>query len=93
MSHSRASRFLRPVGWLLTPVVVWAASFLGGWVGALTAGLRQKGEAGLWWMVIGAVAGGLLGLVGWLLAMRWLLPVAPPAAGEHAATADAQPRQ
>lgn len=61
-------------------------------MGALIAGLRQKGEAGLWWMVIGAVAGGLLGLVGWLLAMRWLLPVAAPA-GEQAPTADAQPRQ
>ena len=51
-------------------------------MGALVAGLRQEGEAGLWWMAAGAVVGGLLGLVAWLLAIRWLLPVAPPAGGE-----------
>ncbi len=53
-------------------------------MGALIAGVRQEGEAGPWWMVVGAIVGGLLGLVAWLLAIRWLLPVAPPAVAKDA---------
>ena len=45
-------RLVRTAGWLLTPLVVWAASFLGGWLGAL----------------LGRMVGGLLGGGVWLLA-------------------------
>jgi hypothetical protein len=61
---SRAGRrFLRVTGWLLTPLVVWAASFLGGWVGASIAG-----DLGV--MVLGGVIGGTVGVAGWIWLMR-----------------------
>ena len=34
---------LLAIGWLLTPLVVWAASFFGAWLGALVA---REGLAG-----------------------------------------------
>lgn len=46
------------VAWLLTPVVVWAGAFLLGWFGAWAGGR-------LTWLVVGGLAGGLAGLVGW----------------------------
>jgi hypothetical protein len=56
-------------GWLLTPVVVWAASFFGGWVGALVPSLRSD-DNGLFWMVGGAVLGGTAGLLVWIVLVR-----------------------
>jgi hypothetical protein len=65
-------RLLRIAGWLLTPVVVWAASFFGGWMGALLAEFRETPSGSIWWMVLGAVGGGLVGVVGWVVVMmRW----------------------
>jgi hypothetical protein len=55
---------MRLAGWLLTPLVVWVASFFGGWIGALI-GRSQPGHSGLFWLVGGAVVGGTLGLFGW----------------------------
>ena len=63
MSRRLVRRAVRSLGWLLTPVVVWAASFFGGWLGAHVAPDDGKG---LIWLVVGAIIGGTLGLVGWL---------------------------
>jgi hypothetical protein len=50
--------------WLLTPVVVWAASFSGAWLGAALAGsdIRLLG--------LGGLLGGGLGFVAWLFVLR-----------------------
>ena len=50
----------RVVGWLLTPLVVWAASFLGGWLGAVVGGTLVA-------LVIGALGGGVVGGIVWVL--------------------------
>lgn len=63
MSAARRRRGWRALGWLLTPFVVWAASFFGGWLGALL------GDSVLW-LGVGAVAGGVGGVVGWSLIGR-----------------------
>jgi len=62
-------RVVRFLGWLLTPVVVWAASFLGGWAVALATS-ADRGTMGVVQLTIGAVLGGTVGLVGWLVVMR-----------------------
>ena len=65
-----APRFFRVVGWLLTPLVVWAASFLGAWVGA-TIGRRFPIMAGgIEWMVLGGVLGGATALALWVHRLR-----------------------
>ncbi len=53
-----ADRLLRIVGWLLTPLVVWAASFLGGWIGAAIGRSVGSPESGLVWLLGGAVLSG-----------------------------------
>ena len=50
-------------GLLLTPVMVWAASFLGGWLGA-TIG-KSTG-----YLLAGGISVGTAGLVGWILLIR-----------------------
>lgn len=60
---------LRFLGWLLTPAVVWAASFLGGWIVA-AATANDRGTAGLMQLAVGSVIGGTVGLIGWLILMR-----------------------
>lgn len=57
-------RVARTAFWLLTPVVVWAASFFGAWVGAtLTQSeIRVLG--------LGGVLGGGLGFAVWLFVLR-----------------------
>lgn len=52
---------LRIVGWLLTPFVAWAASFLGAIVGALAAKMVSP-QAGLLLTVIFGAAGGFTAL-------------------------------
>ncbi len=64
MKRTRFRRFVRFVGWLLTPVVVWAASFLGAWIGA------SLGER-LGYMVWTGVASGTLAFVGWVWLAWW----------------------
>jgi len=67
VSRPFGSGIARVVAWLLTPVVAWAASFVGGWIGAATAG----GDAGIAPLVIGGIAGGALGVLGWLGLLFW----------------------
>ncbi len=69
MTAPRGRRVVRFLGWLLTPVVVWAASFLGGWAVALATNPDQ-GTMGVVQLTIGAILGGTVGLVGWLVVMR-----------------------
>jgi hypothetical protein len=66
----KAVRFvIRLVGWLLTPIVGWAASFLGASAGAwLTRGAPATRAL---WITIGLGGlGALLALVGWLRLLR-----------------------
>ncbi len=78
----RASRVVTLLGWLLTPFVVWAASFCGGWLGALV-GRRVSGPfGGVAWLVLGAALGGVTAMIVWI---RRLRRRAGPAAPDGAA--------
>jgi hypothetical protein len=57
--------FARLVGWLLTPFIAWAASFIGALVGASIArGVSSPGTGMIITIVCGAIAGlGTLGVV------------------------------
>lgn len=59
-------RLLRILAWLLTPLVAWATSFLGGWIGALLWRSDEPALTGLKALGIGSVIGGLAGAVGWV---------------------------
>lgn len=61
---------LRRIGWLLTPLVVWAASFLGAWGGAVIAERSGKMSQGLGMMVGGAVVTATVAVAIWLLLIR-----------------------
>lgn len=66
----RLLRFLlRFVGWLLTPLVAWAASFFGAWVGAQAARLTDDSTVGL---VLSLTGGAGFAVAGTLLWMRTL---------------------
>lgn len=66
----RVVRFLlRFFGWLLTPIVAWAASFLGAWVAAGV--FRSTAPMTSLWLTV--AAGGLaaaVALLGWLRLLR-----------------------
>jgi hypothetical protein len=65
----RSRRSVRIVAWLLTPVVAWAASFLGGWIGLLLG--RARGDANaLVWGGVGAVVAALAAVIAWVLRLR-----------------------
>ena len=82
------------VGWLLTPVLAWAASYLGLWAGALVAtGFARP-------LTMLAVAGGVAALCGFAALALWVrfmrrVPhllshhMAPRASEEHRAVAAA----
>ena len=57
--------FVRLVGWLLTPFIAWAASFIGAVLGASIArGVNSPGTGLIITLVCGAIAGlGTLGVV------------------------------
>jgi hypothetical protein len=58
------------LGWLLTPVVAWAVSFLGGWLGA-ALGTRIESDYGSTALLAGgALAGAVAGALGWIVIMR-----------------------
>lgn len=62
----RVARFFaRLVGWLLTPFIAWAASFIGALIGATIAkGVDSPGTGIIITLVSGAIAGlGTLGVV------------------------------
>ncbi|MDH3458970.1 MAG: hypothetical protein OER90_19185 [Gemmatimonadota bacterium] len=65
-----SGRLIRIVGWLLTPAVVWAASFLGGWIGAIVGARVSAPERGIYWLVGGSVIAGSAGLVVWVVRLR-----------------------
>jgi len=60
----------RVVGWLLTPAVVWAASFVGGWAGAWIGAAVQGTDVGIAWLVVGAIVGGTVGLIAWVWRLK-----------------------
>jgi uncharacterized membrane protein len=66
----RSSRIVTILGWLLTPFVVWAASFCGGWLGALVARRVGGPFGGIEWLVLGAVLGGAAALLVWIRRLR-----------------------
>lgn len=81
MTTGRASRLITLLGWLLTPFVVWAASFCGGWLGALIARRVSGPFGGIEWLVLGAVLGGVTALIVWMRCLRRRAgPVAPDGA-------------
>ena len=61
---------VRLLGWLLTPLVAWAAAFLGAWLGAGAAGRLKNSTVGAW-VVVGLGAGfGIAAAWGWLHYLR-----------------------
>jgi len=59
---------LRVIAWLLTPIVVWAASFLGTTLTAVIGG----DAVGIVALVLSGFTAGFLMLAGWVLALvRW----------------------
>jgi len=61
---------LRAIGWLLTPLVVWAASFFGAWLGALLARQLGRQEMGIELMAGGAVVVALVATLFWIRLLR-----------------------
>jgi hypothetical protein len=72
------SQQLRRIGWLLTPLVVWAASFLGAWAGAGIAARAHLMDRGVELMAGGAVIAALGATALWLLLLRRGLRGAAP---------------
>ncbi len=70
MTGDETRRLLRVCAWLLTPLVVWAASFLGGWIGAVIGRNAGSPNRGLMWLGAGAVVGAAGGMTGWILLLR-----------------------
>ncbi len=73
MSESGRQKLLGVVIWLLTPLAAWAVSFLGGWLGAAFGRDLSSPVAGLALLAAGAVAGALIGGLGWIYLVRRLL--------------------
>ena len=88
------AHFLVVVGWLLTPLWAWGASYLGLWLGALVALRFSSPLVMLVVAGLGAVLVGFVVLWAWVRFMR-LLPqllshlMAPRASEEHPAIAAA----
>lgn len=61
---------LRILGWLLTPLVAWAASHFGGAIGATIAGGITSPRLGLALTVVAAALSGLLALQLWIRLLR-----------------------
>lgn len=77
MSQSPISRLAVIAGWLLTPLVAWAASLLGGWIGALVAPEVSEGFAPLVWLLAGLFLGAVGGVIVWVWLMRTLSRMVP----------------
>lgn len=61
---------LRLLGWLLTPLVAWAASFSGAVLGAALAGQAARATTGVVLTIGMGFAFALLGTHGWLRLIR-----------------------
>lgn len=62
--------FLRLVGWLLTPLVAWAASLFGAWLGAEAAVLVGSATGAIGLTIAGGSIGAVLGTVLWMRLLR-----------------------
>jgi hypothetical protein len=62
--------FLLIIGWLLTPLVVWAASVLGAWAGARTGGRLPTPDQALAATVVGGVLAGFTAVFVWMRLLR-----------------------
>ncbi len=63
-------RVIRFLGWLLTPVIAWAAAFLGGRLGAQLAVFVESPKRGFVLMVLGAGIFAVAGTWLWAWAIR-----------------------
>ena len=61
---------LRVFGWLLTPLVAWAASHFGGAIGATIAKGIDNPRIGLAFTILAAAISGLLALNLWIRILR-----------------------
>lgn len=61
---------LKILGWLLTPLVAWAASFVGAWLGAMAGAPLKRPMATLWVTASFGVAAALIGAWAWLRLLR-----------------------
>ncbi len=61
---------LRILGWLLTPLVAWAASHFGGGIGATIASGVANPRMGLLLTIVAAALSGLLALQLWISLLR-----------------------
>lgn len=60
----------RILGWLLTPLVAWAASFGGAWLGAAVSSGAKSTTTTLWVTVITGFVSAILGALVWLQLLR-----------------------
>lgn len=60
----------RIIGWLLTPLVVWAASFLGAWFGTWFAAGLPNPRSGLYVTVGSGLVAGLAMALIWMRILR-----------------------
>ncbi|NOT07619.1 MAG: hypothetical protein HOP28_05350 [Gemmatimonadales bacterium] len=61
---------LRFVGWLLTPLAAWAASFVGAWVGAALAKGADQARTTFWVTTAFGAVFALAGAWAWLRLLR-----------------------
>lgn len=61
---------LRFVGWLLTPLVAWAASFSGAWLGSAAAGLFSDDRLTLILPITGGAGFAVAGTLLWMRVLR-----------------------
>lgn len=80
MSPTRGER-LRRIGWLLTPLVVWAASFCGAWLGAVLAARFGGPYGGVGLMAGGAIGATAIAMALWIALLRRGLSGPPRTAG------------
>lgn len=58
------------IGWLLTPLVVWAASLFGAWVGASVGYIMPSADSALLATIGGGAAAGLVAAFLWMRLLR-----------------------
>jgi DNA-binding transcriptional LysR family regulator len=61
---------LRGFGWLLTPLVAWAASFFGAWLGAWGGHFLANSTAAVALAVLTGAAGAVAGTLLWMRLLR-----------------------
>jgi membrane protein implicated in regulation of membrane protease activity len=61
---------VRILGWLLTPLVAWAASFLGAWFGAAISGGFANPMTTFWVTAVCGAVAALTAAWGWLRYLR-----------------------